>query len=261
MISTEIAEAESIHKLEKIGHHWWVLLAGEDVSTARELIGLFRHHFKQKPNGPKGESVEEGLVEDDALEELRKPIERFWNSRRNHEARLLTGRDYEEFLKEQAKFPERIQDAIFDVTAPRTELLLIGGVKDKYSGERRLRLYKATAGGVTLCENFGAIGSGSTIAEAALMQRKHSELWKLTPTLYAVYEAQYLGRIAPGVGSELHMNVFRHSKTLKSTAFVVPNNQVFYRHMKALYKKFGLKPIDEKRLQMPDGSLFGLSED
>lgn len=119
MGTSNIAEAENIHKLERIGKYWWALLAGEDVSTARELIALFRGHLGKRP-GDDREALEERL-DDDALEALRKPIERPWDNRRGHLARLLTGRDYEKFLKEQAKFPERIHNAIFYVEVPRIE--------------------------------------------------------------------------------------------------------------------------------------------
>jgi hypothetical protein len=62
-------------------------------------------------------------------------------------------------------------------------------------------IYRYTfASDIENIRDFAAIGSGRWIAEANLFQRKQTPHRHYVPTLYRVYEAQKLGRIAPGVG-------------------------------------------------------------
>jgi hypothetical protein len=55
-------------------------------------------------------------------------------------------------------------------------------------------------GEVIRYENFAAIGTGKLIAESVLFQREQQNTDSFRRTLYNVYEAARLGRIAPGVG-------------------------------------------------------------
>src|SRR5947209_16588899 len=50
------------------------------------------------------------------------------------------------------------------------------------------------------CQNFSAIGTGSVIAHTALYQREQKGDSSIEETLYNLYEASRLARIAPGVG-------------------------------------------------------------
>jgi hypothetical protein len=62
---------------------------------------------------------------------------------------------------------------------------------------------------VSLEGNFAAIGSGATIAESVLFQRKQYWQNSVEQTLYNVYEAATLavGAKAPGVGNEFAISV------------------------------------------------------
>jgi len=55
-------------------------------------------------------------------------------------------------------------------------------------------------GGVVRHQNFAAIGTGSVIARSTLYQRAQTWQLGIEPTLYNLYEAAQLARIAPGVG-------------------------------------------------------------
>ena len=120
-----------------------------------------------------------------------------------------------------------------------------------------MRIFKYAGGAVWRCDNFAAIGSGSIIAEATLMQRGHSELWQLNRTIYAVYEAHKLGSIAPGVGAEMRMNIGAYDPNLNGVALAIQVDPDWRDAMEKAYAEFGPKEIDLK-LALPEKLFFGL---
>ncbi len=100
------------------------------------------------------------------------------------------------------------REALFDMRTyieqeeKQVQLLFIG--KDD---EGFLAIYKYSFGELWECDGFAAIGSGETIAEAALFQRGIVETLPLPHVAYAVYEAKRLGEITPGVGISTSMTV------------------------------------------------------
>lgn len=245
MASTNIAQAENAFKFENLGKRWIALIAGR-ISEARELAGVYRQHLKP---------IEYDLKEDNALEELRKPAQQYLDRVRNSLAQRLTGFDYEAFLRESHLFPEATRWAIFNMEPPEIELLFVGCIVDKYSGEPRIRLFKYAFGEVWAPDNFVAIGSGTTIAESTLMQRKVDETWTIPRAVYAVYEAQRMGSIAPGVGSKMRMLVFSYSSDLSGLATGMPNTKVWKPAMEGLYDRFGPREITND-FALPQDTFF-----
>jgi 20S proteasome alpha/beta subunit len=247
MATTATAQAQNAFKVEKLGKRWWAMIAGS-ISDARELAGVYRKHLA---------GIEQDLTEDNTLDKLRKAAFEYQERIRNNLSQRLTGFDYPDFLTQSALFPDPIRWAIFNMDAPEVELLLFGAVKDKYSSENRLRLFKYSEGHVWSCDNFVAIGSGTTIAEATLMQRGHSELWSLNRTIYAVYEAHKLGSIAPCVGTEMRMNVGRYDAGIDGIPLAVPINPTWQEAMDKAYEEFGPKEIRDD-LAFPADMFFGV---
>jgi hypothetical protein len=186
---------------------------------------------------------------------LRKPAQQYLDRARNSLARRLTGFDYEAFLRESQLFPEATRWAIFNMETPEIELLFVGCVIDKYSGEPRIRLFKYSLGEVWEPDNFVAIGSGTTIAESTLMQRQVDETWTVPRATYAVYEAQRMGSIAPGVGSKMRMLVCSYSPNLFGLATSMPNTKVWKPAMEGLYERFGPREIGED-FSIPKDAFF-----
>ena|SRR5579862_8658893 len=254
MVSTNIATAENTFKLERLGRRWWALFSGV-VPAARELAGYYRTHFDS--TDAEGVRLEDKLREDDAVGALKIPVERYYEDHRNHISRLLASLDFTQFLDNRDKFPESVRNAIYHASPLGAEFLFIGCVKDKYTERDRVRLFLESEGDITFCENFGVIGSGEPIAHAALMQRGHSESWELNQTVYAVYEAQRLGTIAPGVGTQMEIRVFRYSDLTKTLFFGSPVEELT-ELLGGLYDRLGPKPLESESFDFPPGSFLGL---
>lgn len=111
--------------------------------------------------------------------------------------------------------------------------------------------YKVNDCGIELCNNFAAIGTGSTIAEATLYQRKQEARMRIATTVYNVFEAMELGSISPTVGAEHTINILRapntKSETVRST-MTEPTSDA-YTVLEEAFKTFGPKKL--KGLSLP----------
>lgn len=248
MASTDQATVENTAKMEMIGNRWWALLAGE-VPYTRELMAVYRGHLKD---------IEKTLNSDNAFEELCKPAEEYLDRVRERLCRRLTSLSYAQFRAESEVFPEEIRDEIFKMPAPGIQLILMGCVYDNARRATRPCVYKYSFGEVWKCDHSAVIGSGTNIAEAALMQRKHSEYWTLSPTTYAVYEAFKLGCIAPGVGQGPPRMAILWYDAQKDALVPAPSVQnVALAVLEEWRKEFGLKDV-RGDLALPDRAFIGL---
>lgn len=90
------------------------------------------------------------------------------------------------------------------------------------------------------------------------MQRAHSELWTLSRTVYAVYEAHKLGSIAPGVGTEMRMNIGRFDPDMNGIPLAVPIEPAWGTAMEAAFDEFGPRPIRDNLSFTMDTLFHGL---
>lgn len=101
-------------------------------------------------------------------------------------------------------------------------------------------------GEVTFCQNFSAIGTGAVIAEATLYQRGQSAFnSSLDQTLYNLYEASEMARIAPGVSKTRHFAVFEPSETEDEKVTLNVLSDECLDTLGELFNQYGSKRIDE----------------
>lgn len=242
-LSTFDASAENVFKFDKLTNHWWVLISGL-LPIAREIVSEYRVFLHDRENE---------ITVDNATEFLYKPAETYMGKLRDRQAQLHCSMDFAQFLVKQRQFPEHIRRGVFDTGRPDAELILIGYVDSAF------HLYKYFHGDVWECDNHAVIGSGTAIAEAALLQRGHEQLWRIHRTIYVVYEAQRLGRIAPGVGNEIVMRLISYDKEQKFMVPGIPLDKSFD-VLDAYYQEYGLKPVPED-LRFPQGDVYWLGVD
>ncbi len=189
-VQTHIASAETEFKYVHLGPNWAALIAGQ-IPLARELTTAYKTMLR---------NPRPALNESNVLNYLYKPINSLRRSMASRYSQDRLAMDYDTLLRDgQKQLPEDLfRQVMYDVAAQemKVELILIGWMN------RRFNLFKLSFGNVYRCEPFAVIGSGTSVAEPALYHREVSEFWDMGKALYAVYEAQILGQIAPGVGKK-----------------------------------------------------------
>jgi hypothetical protein len=168
--------------------NWPILLSG-DTSKAAGLITTCREVIKDG----------EGITYDNISDKLNKVSSRHKHKLCDQYIRQGWGISFERFLtKGQIELTPEVRNRIFhDLGELRfdCDITIIGftsGVPCIFTIHND--------GEVVGYENFAAIGTGSLIAESVLFQREQQSTDSFERTLYNVYEAARLGRIAPGVG-------------------------------------------------------------
>jgi ATP-dependent protease HslVU (ClpYQ) peptidase subunit len=247
-VETATAHAETAYKCNMLSDQWLVMKAGV-LAPAIELTHIFEQQLDV--NNPHGIS---------AIERLRYPInifkkraaERFTQSRYavSREDFMANGRAW---LGEQL-----FREALFEMKAHiaqeenQVQLILVGRDDEDF-----LAIYKYSYGELTECEDFAAIGSGETIAEAALYQRRVEALFSLPQMAYAVYEAKRLGEITPGVGVATMMSTLEVNENERE------GRRINWRHVtqgglgfleRQFRDKFGPRPYEYTRL--PEGFVY-----
>lgn len=200
-LETPIAQADIGYKWRAISRQWQIMLAG-DFPLAVELAGIYEGYFAEE------ESVTQQQIA--TIERLRVPLDRL---RRRIADQFTQGRfavSYDELLhRGQSWLGEQIFKETLSELRARIEqeeksvqALLIGPGDDGF-----LAIYKYSYGQLWECEDFAAIGSGETIAEAILFYRGLMNTGSLMKAAYIVYEAKRMGEITPGVGESTSMIV------------------------------------------------------
>jgi hypothetical protein len=185
-VSTDTVSSETEFKLDTLPFGFACLLAGT-VTTARELISIYKQHLSTLAEFPR----------EDPLELLRVPI-------RTKKKRLIEsyvqarlGLTYQEFLDRQDQIDVGIRTIMFgrihDMNV-EAELILAGYSKNEP------RIFKVAWDEVEQHANFACIGSGSPAAEHALHRRKQESRLSVAMTIYNVYEAKRFGELSPTVG-------------------------------------------------------------
>lgn len=200
-IETPTAAADIASKSRLINYQWEIMMAGV-FSLAVELTNIFEQQFRSTPADDLGVSV---------IERLRRPIDAFKARAAERFARSHYAVSREEFLVSGLSWmgDQLFREALNAMheyilsEEKQIQLLIIGKDDDGF-----LAIYKYSSGELWECDGFAAIGSGETIAEAVLYQRRIEETSELSAVVYAVYEAKRLGEITPGVGQRTSVSVF-----------------------------------------------------
>lgn len=228
---TEFAGAENTFKMTWLTKGWSVLFAG-NVASARELIQTYYTALDDVM-----------LDEANVYAELKRPAELQKRALCEHYVQMRLGIPYSDFL-------DHGKDSLSEATFQQTEfeireldlgcdLIAAGFPASKFPPVPHI--FTITSDG-TVCrrDNFAAIGTGSLIAEAVLFQRNVAyPLNSLQRTLYAVWEAMKLGRIAPGVGKLINIVVVEppgHVGRMLTHKGATSLNE--------LYEKYGPKELD-----------------
>jgi hypothetical protein len=177
-------------------------MAGE-MSTAEDLLATYR-------------TVLDGIdLEQDKI------IDKFNEASSAHKEKLCErflrmqlGISYERFLSKGAVelSPDVFRQMLFEIRqiSFKCELLIVG-----FIGSKPYIFCVDESGCVSQCHNFGAIGTGSIIAQSVLYQREQYEFDSLEKTMYGVYEAAKHAQIAPGVGETNRMVVIQPKPELE----------------------------------------------
>lgn len=241
--STGEAGAENQDKLKWITDNLPALLAGT-VSRAIELRDTYRQYIEALANRTPSVRITHLNVADI----MRKPPILFKEKLVEEYIGLKFGLTYKGFREAVAKreIPEAIAtEAYTDIENIDLDCCLIIPIyidKDAY-------IFKVDSdGGVERCDNFAAIGSGSSIAEATLFQRKQEDRMTLGRSVYHVYEAMKLGSIASDVGQEHTIDLVYRPGEKGATVVLETTSDKADRFLAAKFKKLGHTPFTKMPL-------------
>lgn len=235
-------------KFGHAGDGWLALIAG-NISTARDFINTYRFAMGGKTKGLNDAQID-AKIRACARSQRRRMINSHVYSR--------LGVTYSYFLKHGAQaFPEDVfRQVAYDIQNPQTfehlacELILAG-----FNNDGHPYLYKVHSDGTaSIAEAFACVGTGATIASAALFQRKYVAQVDSKQALYYMYEAKRLSEVAPGVGHETKMWITRHFP-LPDTGTGSQNLELSPANISMLekhYLKCGLQPY----FQVPEMGEF-----
>jgi 20S proteasome alpha/beta subunit len=202
-VGTETATAEIQDKLYWVNDNLPVLIAGT-IHRAVELRDTIRNYFDHLK--AKKQEVE-SMTPYQMTDLIKRPVAIFKQKLADEHISLKFGMGYKDFRK--AIGQNQIPSPIGNETLQEVSNLQFGcWIILPFFWERQPRIYKIDClGTVELCENFAAIGTGATVAESVLYQRKHEASDPLGPSVYHVFEAMKLGAIASDVGQEHTIDV------------------------------------------------------
>lgn len=198
-IETQTAQADIGHKFRCVSRDWIIMMAGS-YPVAMELAEVYEHYL----------AVDHHDLS--LIERLRVPIGIFRNRCSEHFCQSRFAVSHQEFMKSgfiwlgDQLFRESLADLRVHIESEERKIqLIVVGLDD----QGLFRIFKYSFGELWECDSFAAIGSGETIAEAALFLRKVTELRDLSEIAYTVYEAKRAGEITPGVGTSTTMLIAR----------------------------------------------------
>ena len=243
-VGIQTATAEIQDKLYWIDDNTPVLIAGT-ISRAIELKDTYQNYFARLSK------KEPPLKASDLPDVMKRPLGIYKHKLANEYVSLRLGLTYKQFLEAAGKkqVPEAVSTEIFsEISRISLQCWLIVVVfvkKEPY-------IYKIDdEGTLHSCDNFAAIGSGSTIAEGILYQREQESSMALGRTVYHVFEAMKLGSIATDVGEEHTINVLHPPGDKRKDVAVDALTEKAKLFLKRKFDKLGPKPFSN--MPLPDG--------
>jgi hypothetical protein len=216
-------------KLDHAGDGWLAMIAG-NVARARDLAGVCRKALMDKTDAMDSVDMVK-LLTDCAHLQKRVLVDNYVRSQ------LAVGYDY--FLEHgRNQFSQADFDQI--ITTIRSidlgcEMILAG-----FIGKAGFLFTIMPDCSVHRQESFAVIGSGGSVAQAALFQRKYQRTLDIQEAIYYAYEAKRLSEVAPGVGPETTVAVAKKGTLPGYSKFEMVN--VFYMsRLESQYRKLALQ--------------------
>ncbi len=203
MIGAGFIETEGgQEKILPLGERWRVLVSGDDVAPAFEILDRARHKLMSKPNA--------------TYEAASEVMEEAWAEKRLEEAEALylrpRGMTLDDFKKERLQNPDSASVQDLDSRVSRHEFSLHLLVVGFDNGEGRIfSLYREDRGIAKRHDapGFHAVGSGWVSAVHMMYLRDLSPVMPARLALYYAYEGKYFGEDAPGVGWQTDLYIWR----------------------------------------------------
>jgi hypothetical protein len=239
-----VGSSESFDKQRMLGKNWVALISG-NISQAEELCAIL--------DGAFGEGK---LNQKDALAVVRKGVYAYKKQLIEQHLRGTYGIEFDT-LRNKGKdiYPptllQQIHREIADLSLG-VDLIITGFVEmiDYVGTETFLYpcIIQVSASGnqlldISIQDSFACVGEGAASASASLLFRAHSDDWKLTKTVYAVYEAKTLAEILPSVGGATSIYIQFEDEPLKYI------NSAGFKKCEDLFDVFGPKKIAAKALR------------
>jgi hypothetical protein len=241
---------------------WPVLMAGT-ISKSNELVNVYAGHL---------ESNYRKINEFNLLNTLREPAHIQKSKLVDHYFQQTYSFSRAYFYGEgKAKLPESFiadqEDAISRIKL-EASLIIAGFIPESafLEGTKGPRPFlcvvddtqsiTGTTDEVTLEYEYAAIGSGRYPAISNLFRRSQDSMNSLIQTLYNVYEANCLSDKVPGVGRE-----FANIDVLYSDGSIKSVNEEGYKYLESLFKRFGPKSVDTKKIEFKQEFLEPFEDD
>lgn len=248
-VGTALATAEAQDKFYWINNNVPLLIAGT-IHRAIELRDTITDYLDQYYQ----ENPEPGSVTEYQVTNLiKRPVAMFKRQLAGEHTSLKFGLGYEEF-KSSVRW-HRIDAPVANETMEEISNIQFGcWLILPFFWDGKPKIYKIDSfGTVELCENFAAIGTGATIAESALYQRKHEAQAALGPSVYHVFEAMKLGSIASDDGRGYTLEVLYPPGEKKKDLTGETLTGAAKRFLESKFHKLGPKPFET--LKLPKSAL------
>ena len=237
-----IGSSEMTDKQSWVADGWPCLNAG-DGNRIEDLLRVYRSHLAKTP-----------LDENNYVDELKAPAQLFKGQLAESYVQQMLGVSYDYFLRYgKRRFPEdffREQISNISKIKLNASLIICGFIAGSPIGNIKSGLFPV----ICVVEDndqhddvvreevhFASIGSGVYTASAALYNRGAHEEMLLMGAIYSVFEAHAWSEKVPGVGEGISIDVLEPGGVLR------PLSDEGYDYCEFLWKKFGPKPVIEKR--------------
>jgi 20S proteasome alpha/beta subunit len=241
--------AEVQDKLHWINDNVPVLVAGtiHRAVELRDTITDYLDQFYQENPEPGS------MTEHQVTNLIKRPVAMFKRQLAGEHTSLKFGLGYEEF-KSSVRW-HRIHAPVANATMEEISSIQLGcWLILPFFWDGKPKIYKIdTFGTVELCEAFAAIGTGATIAESVLYQRKHEAQTPLGPSVYHVFEAIRLGSIASGEGQGYTLEVLYPPGEKKKDLTGETLTEAARRFLDSKFDRLGPKPFET--LKLPKNAL------
>ena len=239
--SNDFSSTENVSKFETLPQGFGAMLAGQ-VATARELLQVVR------------EKIEDGPIHriTDLLDRLRQSVRQQKQRFAEEHIGARLGISYREFRQNgrSAFSDDLFRETSWEIRNHRleAELLIAGFIKG------RATIVKLSAEQVTVCDSYGAIGSGALLAEASLMQRDYLPMGGVDYAAYIAFEAKRMSERAPGVGRQTGLMALRSRPSGDTILDIYPPD--FMSILDADFKRFAPRPLAARKLTPIRGHWF-----
>jgi|SRR5882762_409560 len=232
-IGTYAAQAEIGFKFSWATRNWPTLIAG-DVARTDELIATCQQTLGEF-------QAAKELDRNNVFDAMKACGYAFREKLADELVRKKLSVSYEYLRQNKGKFPSATVYETYTQIGQidsEAEIIVAGFIEETaylFVVQRDCTVYNR--------QLFAAIGTGATIAEPALFQRKQRRVESIDVTLCNVYEAKRLGEIADGVGERTTILVITPPSDPSEAIGMKKVNVEGMKYLDEVYKQFGQKPL------------------